>query len=260
MGGKVIKFFLHIRAQSCIMAAERAGALALLINALHPRKAERQQEVILMKTRKHDTRWLVGVAMFVALQMVLQLTGIGLIPLPLIRATTLHIPVIVGAVLLGPLAGAILGGTFGLCSMWTATTAPTPLSFAFSPFLADTAAGAVKAVWIAFGCRILIGVVAGWLWIALKKLKVNDLAALPVVGVAGALTNTGLVMGSIYFLLTPEFAEAQNVGMETVLGAVMGIVTTSGVAEAIAAAVLVTAVCKALLHVPALGPQVRAKA
>ena len=130
-----------------------------------------------------------------------------------------------GAVLLGPLAGAILGGTFGLCSMWTATTAPTPLSFAFSPFLADTAAGAVKAVWIAFGCRILIGVVAGWLWIALKRLKVNNLIAL-----------------------------------EAVLGVVMGIVTTSGVAEAIAAAVLVTAVCKALLHVPALGPQVRAKA
>ena len=153
-----------------------------------------------MNTRKRDTRWLVGVAMFVALQMVLQLTGIGLIPLPLIRATTLHIPVIVGAVLLGPLAGAILGGTFGMCSMWTATTASTPLSFAFSPFLADTAAGAVKAVWIALGCRILIGVVSGWLWIALKKWKVNRFAALPVVGVAGALTNTVLVMGSILFL------------------------------------------------------------
>lgn len=204
----------------------------------------------MMKTRKHDTRWLVGVALFVSLQLVLQLTGIGLIPLPLIRATTLHIPVIVGAVLLGPLAGAILGGTFGLCSMWTATTAPTALSFAFSPFLADSLSGAAKAVWIALGCRILIGVVSGWLWIALKKVKVNDLAALPVVGVAGALTNTGLVMGSIYFLLAPEFAAAQNVGMEAVLGLVMGIVATSGVAEAIAAAVLVEAVCAALLHIP----------
>lgn len=204
----------------------------------------------MMKTHKHDTRWLVGVALFVALQLVLQLTGIGLIPLPLIRATTLHIPVIVGAVLLGPLAGAILGGTFGLCSMWTATTAPTALSFAFSPFLADSLSGAAKAVWIALGCRILIGVVSGWLWIALKKVKVNDLAALPVVGVAGALTNTGLVMGSIYFLLAPEFAAAQNVGMEAVLGLVMGIVATSGVAEAIAAAVLVEAVCAALLHIP----------
>ena len=206
-----------------------------------------------MKTRKHDTRWLVGVALFVALQMVLQLTGIGLIPLPLIRATTLHIPVIVGAVLLGPLAGAILGGVFGLCSMWTATVNPTPLSFAFSPVLAAEmggAAGAVKAVWIALGCRILIGVVAGWLWIALKKLKVNDLIALPVVGVAGAMTNTVLVMGSIYVLLRPEYAALKNVAMEAVLGLVMGVVGTSGVAEAIAAAVLVGAIGGALLHVP----------
>ena len=214
-----------------------------------------------MKTCKRDTRWLVGVAMFVALQLTLQLTGIGLIPLPLINATTLHIPVIVGAVLLGPLAGAVLGGTFGLCSMWTATINPTPLSFAFSPVLAAEAggaAGAVKAVWIALGCRILIGVVSGWLWTALKRLKISDYAALPVVGVAGALTNTGLVMGSIFFLLRPEFAEAKNVGMEMVLGLVMTVVATSGVAEAVAAAVLATAACKALLHVPALKPHVQA--
>lgn len=229
-----------------------------------------------MNIRKRDTRWMVGVAMFVALQLTLQLTGIGLIPLPLINATTLHIPVIVGAVLLGPLAGAILGGVFGLCSMWTATMTPNVLSFAFSPVLAaenSGAAGAVKAVWIALGCRILIGVAAGWLWIGLKRvrlsvrwkgerkqIRVSDFAALPIVGVAGALTNTVLVMGSIYFLLTPEFAAAKNVGMEAVLGLVMAVVTTSGVAEAIAAAVLVTAVCKALLHVPALGVRAQAKA
>ena len=214
-----------------------------------------------MKTRKRDTRWLVGVAMFVALQLTLQLTGIGLIPLPLINATTLHIPVIVGAVLLGPLAGAVLGGTFGLCSMWTATINPTPLSFAFSPVLAAEAggaAGAVKAVWIALGCRILIGVVSGWLWTALKRLKISDYAALPVVGVAGALTNTGLVMGSIFFLLRPEFAEAKNVGMEMVLGLVMTVVATSGVAEAIAAALQAAVASTALLHVPALKPHVQA--
>ncbi|MCI9156487.1 MAG: ECF transporter S component [Lawsonibacter sp.] len=214
-----------------------------------------------MKTQKRDTRWIVGVAMFVALQLVLQLTGIGLIPLPLINATTLHIPVIVGAVVLGPLAGAVLGGVFGLCSMWTATMTPTALSFAFSPVWAaeaDGGAGAVKAVWIALGCRILIGVVSGWLWIALKKLKVNDFVALPVVGVVGALTNTVLVMGGIYFLFAPEFAAAKNVGMEAVLGLVMTVVTTSGVAEAVAAAVLVTAVCKALFHVPSLGLRTQA--
>ncbi len=201
-----------------------------------------------MKNWKRDTRWLVLLALFVAIEIFLNVTGIGLIPLPLIKASTLHIPVIVGAVLMGPLAGGVLGGVFGLCSIWSNSTAPTALSFAFSPFLATSAAGAVKTIWIAFGCRVLIGVVAGWLWIILKKLRVNDLVALPVVGVAGALTNTGLVMTSIYLLLSPEFAAAKNIAMEAVMGAVMAIVAANGVPEAIAAAVLVTAIGKALLQ------------
>ncbi len=201
-----------------------------------------------MNTRKRDTRWLVLLALFVAIEIFLNVTGIGLIPLPLIKASTLHIPVIIGAVLLGPMAGGVLGGVFGLCSIWSNSTAPGLLSFAFSPFLATSAAGAVKTIWIALGCRILIGVVAGWLWIALKKAKVNDFIALPIVGVAGALTNTGLVMTSIYVLLSPEFAAAKNIAMEAVLGGVMAIVAANGVPEAIAAAVLVTAIGKALLR------------
>ena len=205
-----------------------------------------------MKTRKRDTRWLVLLALFVAIEIFLNVTGIGLIPLPLIKASTLHIPVIIGAVLMGPLAGGVLGGVFGLCSIWSNSTAPGLLSFAFSPFLATSAAGAVKTIWIAFGCRVLIGVVAGWLWIILKKLRVNDLVALPVVGAAGALTNTGLVMTSIYLLLSPEFAAAKNIAMEAVLGGVMAIVAANGVPEAIAAAVLVTAIGKAMLHVSGL--------
>ena len=205
-----------------------------------------------MKTRKRDTRWLVLLALFVAIEIFLNVTGIGLIPLPLIKASTLHIPVIIGAVLMGPLAGGILGGVFGLCSIWSNSTAPGLLSFAFSPFLATSAAGAVKTIWIAFGCRVLIGVVAGWLWIILKKLRVNDLVALPVVGAAGALTNTGLVMTSIYLLLSPEFAAAKNIAMEAVLGGVMAIVAANGVPEAIAAAVLVTAIGKAMLHISGL--------
>ena len=205
-----------------------------------------------MKTRTRDTRWLVLLALFVAIEIFLNVTGIGLIPLPLIKASTLHIPVIIGAVLMGPLAGGVLGGVFGLCSIWSNSTAPGLLSFAFSPFLATSAAGAVKTIWIAFGCRVLIGVVAGWLWIILKKLRVNDLVALPVVGAAGALTNTGLVMTSIYLLLSPEFAAAKNIAMEAVLGGVMAIVAANGVPEAIAAAVLVTAIGKAMLHISGL--------
>lgn len=208
-----------------------------------------------MKTHKKDTRWMVGVAMMAAIVVLLANTPLGLIPTPIINATTTHIPVILGAILFGPLAGGILGGVFGVCSLISNTLAPKLLSFAFSPFLAVSLPGAVKAVWISVGCRVMIGVVAGWLWIALKRLRANDLVALPIVGFVGAMTNTIFVMGSIYFLLRPEYAKAYNVGIEAVFGLIMGVITGSSVLEAIVALVLVTAIGKALLKVPGLRAQ-----
>ena len=211
-----------------------------------------------MKTRKHDTRWMVGVAMMAAIIVVLANTPLGLIPTPIINATTTHIPVIVGAILFGPLAGSILGGVFGVCSLISNTFAPKVLSFAFSPFLAVSLSGALKAVWVSVGCRVMIGLVAGWLWTLLKRLRLPDLVALPVVGFIGSMTNTVFVMGSIYFLLRPEYAQAMGVGIEAVLALVMGVITGSSVLEAIVALVLVTAIGKALLHVPYLRPRTQA--
>ena len=69
-----------------------------------------------MRTRKHDTRWLVSVALMAAIIIVLANTPLGMIQLPIIKATTVHIPVIIGAILLGPSAGAMLGAVFRLCS------------------------------------------------------------------------------------------------------------------------------------------------
>lgn len=201
-----------------------------------------------MKTRKHDTHWMVGVALMAAIVVVLANTPLGLIPLPMIKATTTHIPVILGAILFGPLAGGILGAVFGICSMISNTITPALLSFAFSPFLAASAAGAVKAVWVSVGCRAMIGIVAGWLWLGLKKLGTKDLIALPIVGFVGSMTNTVFVMGSIYFLLRPEYAEAMGVAVDAVFGLVMGVITGSSVLEALVALVLVTAIGKALLQ------------
>ena len=135
-----------------------------------------------MKTKKHDTRWLVSVALMAAIIIVLANTPLGMIQLPVIKATTVHIPVILGAILLGPSAGAILGGVFGICSVVSNTMTPTLLSFAFSPFMSTTGIpGAFKALWVAVGCRILLGVAAGWLWILFRKVKVNEVIALPFV-------------------------------------------------------------------------------
>lgn len=203
-----------------------------------------------MKTKKHDTRWMVSVALMAAIVIVLANTPLGMIQLPIIKATTVHIPVIIGAILLGPSAGAILGAVFGLCSLISNTMAPTLLSFAFSPFMSTTGIpGALKAIWISVGCRILIGVAAGWLWIALEKLKVNQLIALPIVGFAGSMVNTITVMGSIYVLFASQYAEAREVAVTAVWGLIMGTVTASGIPEAIAAAILVLAIGKVLIQV-----------
>ena len=103
--------------------------------------------------KKMDTRYMAMLAMLCGVQLVMGMTGIGFLPLPVIKATTMHIPVILGAILLGPGAGAVLGGLFGLCSIWANTTTPGLLSFAFSPFMTTEGfVGVMKSLWIALCC------------------------------------------------------------------------------------------------------------
>lgn len=201
-----------------------------------------------MQTHKTNVRYMATLAMLCGVLLVMGMTGIGFIPLPVIKATTMHIPVILGAILLGPAAGGILGGVFGLCSVWANTTTPGLLSFAFSPFMTtEGLPGIFKSLWIAIGCRIAFGIAAGWLWRLLKKWKAHDWLALPVTSAIATVLHTLLVMGSIYLLLAQQYASAKNVALSAVFGLVMGTVTASGIPEAIVAAVLVTVIGKALL-------------
>lgn len=205
-----------------------------------------------MNRKKMDTRYMATLAMFCGILLVMGATGIGFIPLPVIKATTMHIPVILGAILLGPAAGAVLGGVFGLCSIWANTTSPGLLAFAFSPFMTtEGLPGVLKSLWIALGCRIALGVIAGWLWKGMKRVLKQDYLALPVTAAIATICHTILVMGSIYLLLAQQYAQAKNVAVTAVFGLVMGTVTASGIPEAIIAAVLVTVIGKALLHLMA---------
>ncbi len=203
-----------------------------------------------MKKKHLDTRYLVSLAMMCAVLLVLGMTGIGFIQLPVIKATTMHIPVILGAILLGPGAGAVLGGVFGLCSIWANTTAPGLLSFAFSPFMTtEGLPGVLKSLWIALVCRILLGVLAGWFWKLFKKVLKKDYVALPVTAALSSVCHTILVMGSIYILLAQQYADAKNVAASAVFDLVLGTIVASGIPEAIAAAILVTGIGKALLNI-----------
>lgn len=202
-----------------------------------------------MKNRRKDAKWMAGVAMMAAIVVLLANTPLGMIPLVVTKATTVHIPVILGAILFGPLAGGILGGVFGICSVIINTFTPALTSFAFSPFMSTTGLpGAIKALWVAVGCRILIGVVAGWLWKALSHTRVNSWTALSIVGFTGSMVNTVTVMGSIFLLFTQQYAQAKEVALEAVSGLILTTVVVNGIPEAIVATVLVAVIGKNLLR------------
>lgn len=69
-----------------------------------------------------------------AILILLAVTPLGFIPIGPINATTMHIPVIIASIVLGPRLGAFLGGTFGLISMIRSTVIQTPLSLSFSVY------------------------------------------------------------------------------------------------------------------------------
>ena len=71
--------------------------------------------------------------------------------------------------------------------------------------------------------------------------------ACTVAGFIGSMTNTILVMGSIYLLYGQSYAEAKNMGIEALFGVIAGIVGMNGIPEAITAAVITAVICPVLL-------------
>lgn len=206
-------------------------------------------------SRTWRTRDLVLMAFFTAVILLMAFTPLGLIDLPLIKATILHVPVIIGAILLGPRAGAFFGLIFALSSLIKNTTAPALLSFAFSPLIPVPGAGrgSLWALVICFVPRILTGVVPWYVYQGLRRLvggkAVGRSLPLVLAGAVGALINTVLVMGLIGTLLADAFAAAKGISLDGVSAAIMGIVLANGVPETIAAAVLTPAVCIPLMQV-----------
>ena len=62
-----------------------------------------------MKKKTVNTRFLVELAVLIAIELLLEITGLGYIKTGFLSFTIMQVPVIVGAIVLGPLAGAILG-------------------------------------------------------------------------------------------------------------------------------------------------------
>lgn len=180
--------------------------------------------------------------------------NVGYINLIVIKATLLHVPVIVGSIVLGPKKGAVLGATFGITSLIKNTLEPSLLSFAFSPFYqVGDIGGNGWSVVIALVPRILVGVIPYFVFTGIEKLlkniKMRRTIALPLACASGALINTLLVMHLIFFCFREEFAAAQSVVVDVVYSMILGIIAANGIPETIVAVVIGGAVSLALLRV-----------
>jgi len=202
---------------------------------------------------KNRTKQMVLTAMFGAIILILNFTPIGYIQLPLIKATIIHIPVIIGAILLGPKIGAGLGFIFGLTSLYNNTFTPTLLSFVFSPLipLPGTDSGSWAALIVALIPRILVGILPYYTYQLLNRLwhGKRKLISLGLSGLVGSLTNTLLVMHLIYFLFKDAYGKAYGLAAGAVYKTILSVIFANGVPEAIVAAVLTASICRAMQRV-----------
>ena len=154
---------------------------------------------------KTNLRYLIELALLMAILLMMNITGLAMIPLPGQYASIMTVPVAVGAMMLGPLAGTILGATMGCISFYTAVKT----GFA-TMTLAGYTGGAVVALTLLNTMlpRILMGFLTGWIFKAVQKIDKTKTICYYVGGLAAPVLNTLLYMPIlvIIYLNAPNIA------------------------------------------------------
>ena len=187
-------------------------------------------------TKRVNTRFLAQLALLIAIQVVMRLLGLGRVPIGPLNMSFLTLPIAIGAMLMGPLTGAILGGVFGLFSLWDAISGAggmTAFFFQNNP---------VSTVILCVGMRILMGVCCGLVFKLVSKLDRDEKTWSYFVGALSApLLNTIFFMGYI-ILMFYNTEYIQNIvatkGALNPLHFVVLLVGVQGLIEAVSVAII----------------------
>ena len=150
---------------------------------------------------KGNTKFLVELALMVAIIIVMALTPLGYIKTPGLSVTLLTIPVTIGAVMLGPAGGAVCGAAFGLTSFYQ--------TFGISAFgsvlLTINPVGTFITTVV---MRVLEGWLTGLIFKALRQSKHLAKASFYIASLACPLLNTLLFMSSlVIFFYNTEYIQ-----------------------------------------------------
>ena len=142
---------------------------------------------------KSGTRRLVQLALLIAITLVMAFTPLGYFRTPVLSVSFLTVPVAIGAIVLGPAAGALLGLTFGLTSFYDAFVG----GGLKSALLAISPAGCFVVTVVA---RVLCGWLCGLVFAGCKKLLHGGKSAYVLGALSCPLFNTVFFMGFLMLL------------------------------------------------------------
>ena len=187
------------------------------------------------KNGKLNTTYMVEMALLIAIILIMAFTPIGYIKTFGLEITLIVVPVAVGAVVLGPAAGAILGGVFGMSAFGAMLLSINP-------------AGTFV---VCFVTRLVMGWLTGLIAQGLKKVKALKGASVFIANLCCPLLNTLLFMTTlILFFYQTEFIQglAKNMKVANPFAFVIAFVGVNGLVEAAACFVVGSAITKALQH------------
>ncbi len=205
-----------------------------------------------MKNKQHKhILTLVQMAVLVAIMLVLELTGLGMLKIGILEMTILQFPVIVGAITMGPAAGAGLGLVFGLISFWEC--------FGKSAF--GVALMGINPVFTFLVCvptRTLMGYLCGLIYKVLHNVLVSSgektsqtrkMAVYVAASLSGALLNTLFFMSTLLLLFgSTEYIGSfmEIAGTQNHILFACWFVGVQGVVEALLCAFLGTVISRTL--------------
>ena len=203
-----------------------------------------------MEKAKTNLTYLIELALLVGILLMMNITGLAMIPLPGQYASIMTVPVAVGAMMLGPLAGGVLGGVMGCISFYTA------IKTGFSTlFLAGYTGGRVVVLSFVNTVipRILMGICVGWVYRAASRLDRGNTISYYIGGIAAALLNTLFYMTVLVliFLNAPTLQDLLGEELmakfqDNILLFVAAYVGVQALIEAALGCVISGSVCKAL--------------
>ena len=193
--------------------------------------------------KKFDTRYMVELAMMIAIIILMSFTPLGYLRTPGLSITLLTIPVAVGAIILGPRGGAICGLAFGATSFYMALTGSS--SFA-AMLLSINPFGTFITCIVA---RVLEGWLTGLIFAALYKKASARKVSYYVASLACPLLNTLFFMGFLcVFFYNTEYIQgiASGFGVFNPILSVAAFVGVQGLIEAVICFIIGSIVSRAL--------------